>query len=103
MFNFRDHTDIVDQPKDARMEFRTKRHVKETIRMAAALSGVDDSAFAVSAAYRAALETISAHERTVLAPEDREIFFAALDNPPMPTKALRDAFALHDALVVDEE
>lgn len=103
MFNFRDHTEIVDQPKDARMEFRTKRHVKETIRMAAALSGVDDSAFAVSAAYQAALETISAHEQTVLAPEDRDTFFAALDNPPMPNKALRDAFDLHDALVVDGE
>jgi uncharacterized protein (DUF1778 family) len=103
MFNFRDHTEVINEPKDARMEFRTKRHVKETIRMAAALSGVDDSAFAVSAAYHAALETIKAHERTVLAPEDRDAFFAALDHPPTPTKALRDAFALHQALVADDE
>lgn len=34
-----------------------------------------------------------AEARTVLQPEDIEVFFAALDAPPEPTEALRKAFA----------
>jgi len=33
-----------------------------------------------------------AEARTVLQQEDHEVFFAALDAPPEPTKALREAF-----------
>lgn len=74
------------------MHFRLKPTVKQTIQRAAALSGVDDSVFTINAAYRAALETISTHERTVLAPEDHEAFFTALDSPAPPTEYMRKAF-----------
>lgn len=77
------------------MNFRTKPRIKQAIRRAAALSGVDDSVFTMNAAYRAAMETIAAHERTSLAPVDHASFFAALDNPPAPTEALEAAFARH--------
>lgn len=82
----------LDERSDARMHFRTKPRIKAAIRKAAALSGMDDSSFAMSAAYKAALETIAIHERTQLRPEDHAAFFAALDAPPEPTDELRAAF-----------
>lgn len=54
---------------------------------------MDDSVFAMNAAYESALKTIEAHERTVLAPLDHPPFFAAMDAPPAPTDKLRAAFA----------
>ena len=82
----------TDERSSARMNFRLKPAIKQTIQRAAALSGVDDSVFTINAAYRAALETISTHERTLLAPEDHEGFFQALDNPAPATERMRKAF-----------
>jgi uncharacterized protein (DUF1778 family) len=92
----------VEQRATERMNFRTKPHIKEAIQQAAALSGVDDSVFTISAAYASALATIAAHERTVLEPVDHAGFFAALDKPSKPTKKLRDAFARHRARVTSK-
>ena len=97
MHAFHNPADAIDQPNEARMQFRTKPHVKEMIQRAAALAGVDDSAFMVSAAYQSALATIAAHERTQLQAADHQAFFAALDNPPEPAEALKAAFNRHRA------
>ncbi len=102
MHVFHDATREVDEPSDARMHFRTKARIKATIQRAAALSGVDDSAFTMSAAYQSALAMIAAHERTFLIAADHEAFFAALDNPPAPTEKLQDAFKRHRATVVSK-
>ncbi len=91
MQSFHNPADAIDEPNEARMQFRTKPHVKETIQRAAALAGVDDSAFMVSAAYQSALATIAAHEHTHLQARDHEAFFSALDNPTDPTPALTAA------------
>ena len=85
----------IGERSSERMNFRTKPRIKEAIQRAAALSGVDDSVFTMNAAYRSAMKTIAAHERTVLQPVDHAAFFAALDNPPAPTDKLRAAFARH--------
>src|SRR3546814_11142970 len=84
-----------EERSSERMNFRTKPHIKRAIQRAAALQGVDDSAFTMTAAYRAALDTIAAHERTFLSAEDHDAFFAALDEPPEPSADLRDAFERH--------
>ena len=102
MLAFQDSTKAVDERAEARMNFRTKPRIKTTIQQAAALSGVDDSVFTMSAAYQAALETIKAHERTDLAGVDHQAFFAALDTPPAPTDALRAAFRRHRETVVSK-
>ena len=47
-----------------RMNFRTKPRIKATIQRAAALAGLDDSAFTMQAAYQAARAVISAHTST---------------------------------------
>lgn len=84
----------ADERNDARMHFRTRPRIKQTIRQAASLSGMDDSSFVINAAYQAALETIATHERSILEPQDHAAFFAALDEPPEPTEALRKAARL---------
>ena len=100
MRTFSDTTKEIDERASERMNFRTKPHIKQMIQRAAALSGVDDSAFTMNAAYASALETIAAHERTILEPVDHAAFFAALDAPPQATPKLRDAFARHQARVL---
>jgi uncharacterized protein (DUF1778 family) len=100
MFVFHDQTSDVDERSTERMHFRTKPRIKETIQRAAALAGVDDSVFTMSAAYRSALETIAAHERTILHPVDHAAFFTALDTPPDPTDKLRAAVRRHRETIV---
>lgn len=97
MLGFQDQVGAVDERSSERMNFRTKPRIKQAIQQAAALSGVDDSVFTMNAAYRSAMETIAAHERTALQPVDHQALFAALDTPPEPTDRLRAAFAHHHA------
>ena len=102
MVAFKDMTPEIDEPNDARMGFRTKLRIKTAIQRAAALSGVDDTAFTINAAYQSAMATIAAHERTLLLPADHAAFFAALDNPPEPTETLKAAFKRHSETVVSK-
>lgn len=95
MTAFHDETLAVDERNTERMNFRTKPRIKKTIQQAAAMSGVDDSTFTMSAAYQSALQVIAAHERTILQAADHEAFFAALDNPPEATDRLKAAFERH--------
>lgn len=88
------------QLRSARFGFRTTPEVKKTIEQAAALSGQDSTAFALSAVYERAISTIQAHEMTRLTPKDHKAFFDALENPAAPTEKLRAAFARHREKVV---
>ena len=83
-----------------RMNFRTKPRIKAAIQRAAALAGLDDSAFTMQAAYQAARAVISAHERTDLQGIDHAAFFAALDQPAPVTPALRAAFQRHQRTII---
>jgi len=100
MLGFQDQVGAVDERSSERMNFRTKPRIKQAIQQAAALSGVDDSVFTMNAAYRSAMETIAAHERTSLQPIDHAGFLAALDIPPAPTERLRTAFARHRETII---
>jgi len=102
MLAFKDETQDIDERNTERMHFRTKRHIKRMIQQAAAMSGVDDSAFAMNAAYQSAMQIIAAHERTVLQPVDHAAFFAALDNPPEATDRLKAAFERHRTTIVSQ-
>ncbi len=99
---FHDSMKTIDERASERMNFRAKPHIKKAIQQAAALSGVDDSVFTMNAAYGLALQTIAAHERTILAPADHAAFFTALDNPTAPTVKLREAFARHRSRVASK-
>ena len=102
MLAFDDMTQAIDERNTERMNFRTKPRIKKIIQQAAALSGVDDSVFTMSAAYQSALQTIAAHERTVLQPVDHAAFFAALDNPPEATDRLKAAFERHRTTIISK-
>lgn len=91
MLAFEDEAAKSAERATERMNFRMKPHIKRTVQRAAAISGVDDTAFGVNALYKAALETLEAHERITLSQADLEAIFAALDDPPPPTDALRKA------------
>lgn len=95
MLNFSDWAADIEGPKSARMEQRTKPHVKAQIQQAAALLGVDETTFVTSVALERARLTIADHERTLLSAEDRAAVLAALDAPAEPSGALREAMALH--------
>ena len=101
MLSHNDATKHIKEPRSARMEQRTKPHVKETIQRAATLLGVDETAFVTNSAYERARAAIEDHERTLLAGEDRAVFFAALGSPAEPTQALREAVATHRRLIRD--
>ena len=100
MLNFNDDAVTIDEPKTARMEQRTKPHVKAQIQRAAALLGIDETAFVTSVALERARATIADHERTVLSAADRDAVLAALETPAPPTDALREIMAMHDTRVV---
>ena len=100
MLGFDDKMKEVDERSSERMSFRTKPRIKQAIQHAAALAGVDDSVFTMNAAYKSAMETIEAHERTALQPEDHAAFFEALDNPPAPADALRAAVGRYRRRVI---
>lgn len=103
MLPFKDMAAAIDEPKSARMEQRTKAHVKSTIQHAAALLGVDETTFVTSVAYDRARATIDAHERTVVTGEDREVFLAALERPAEPTSELKEAVSLYRRMVEDAD
>jgi len=99
---YHDEISAINERSSERMSFRTKPRIKETIQKAAALSGVDDSAFTMNAAYKAAMDTISAHEHTTIQAIDHEAFFAAIDRAPAPTGKLRKAFARHKVTIAEQ-
>ena len=103
MLNFVDETEAIQEPKNARMEQRTKPHVKSKIRAAAALLGVDETAFVTSVAYREAQAVIEDHSRTKLARADADAVLTALDNPPASTDDLKRILELHKESVVNEK
>ena len=101
---FEDSAIVSDEPKSARLEARAQPSVKDAIQRAATLNGVDLSAFMVSAAYTAAKHTLSAHRVTFLESKaDRKAFFDALENPPVATKRLAQAFALREKMITNAD
>lgn len=103
MLAFHDQGSEVDGKSTERMNFRAKPRIKEAIQRAAALSGVDDSGLRMNAAYKSAIETITAHDCTMLRPIDHAAFFVALDKPPTPTDKLRAASAVKRGQLIGVE
>lgn len=92
---------LDSERNEARLNFRTKPSIKRAIQQAAALSGMDETTFAVSAAFKAAQETLAAFETTQLDPDDQAMFLDALDRSDPPTPALKRAFERHSDFITD--
>ena len=93
----------VTAAKTARLEARLPPEIKDLIAHAAAVQGVEISAFVVNATAAAARDVLSSHAVTILASApDREAFFAALNRPPAPSTRLIEAFRKRKAEVGED-
>jgi len=73
------------------IEMRVKPSDKARMARAAELSGVKLTTFVRGSAAREADRILREHEITTLSPRDRRRVLDALENPPAPTQAARDA------------
>lgn len=74
----------ASQKKDARIDLRMTSAQKEEVELAASISGISMSQWVLENLLSCARETISRSNHTVLAPEDFDVFVAALDAPMNP-------------------
>jgi uncharacterized protein (DUF1778 family) len=81
----------VQQSKSERLEARVSIDQKDLLTRAAEMQGVSLTDFVLSAAYQAAVRVVSEHEIISLTERNRQVFMAALSNPPEPNKALKRA------------
>jgi uncharacterized protein (DUF1778 family) len=83
--------EAIDEPRTARMDQRTKPSLKASI---------EASAFVVMSAYARAQELLSSRKQTLLHQADHQALLAALDEESTPTRALLEAWQLHQKQVV---
>ena len=91
MLNFSDIETSSDEKATDHLEMRVKPSDKERMSRAAELTGVKLATFVRASAVREAERVLHEHQTTVLSERDRRTLLEALDNPPAPTRAARDA------------
>lgn len=74
-----------------RVDFRLTQEVKDVFVRAANLTNKTLSAFLIDTAYERANQIISEQERLTLSNEERDKFFALLDNPSIPNERAKSA------------
>jgi uncharacterized protein (DUF1778 family) len=75
-----------------RIDFRVNPKTKDLLVRAATLRGSNLTAFVLESAQERAVELIERYEQLRLTNRDRDRLLAALDQPPAPAEALRQAF-----------
>jgi uncharacterized protein (DUF1778 family) len=75
--------------KPVRIEIRTTDDIKDLISRAAALSGVDATAFVLAPAVERARQVIASNSVIQLTLDGQRRFTALMENPPKPTKAMK--------------
>lgn len=78
--------------KNNRINIRLSNDDKSILELAAQLNKQSLSAYIYDIAMKQAELDIKKNEKIVLADRERDILLNALDNPPLPNKALRDLF-----------
>ena len=91
---------LPNDKKDARISARVPYKVKETIDIAAQLSGATTNQFMAQAAYQAAHRLIEQERITQLTAEDTLRLLNILDNPPQPTIKLKKAVSAYKNAIV---
>ncbi len=91
MLNFSDVTASPDERATDNIEMRVKPSDKDRISRAAELTGVKLTTFVRASAAREAERILREHQTTTLSERDRRALLEALDNPPTPTRAARNA------------
>ena len=91
VLEFKDVDASSDEKATDNIEMRVKPSDKERMSRAAELSGVKLTTFVRASAAREAQRILREHQTTTLSDRDRVTLLEALDNPPRPTPAARDA------------
>lgn len=92
---------LPEEKKEARIAARVPLQVKEVIDTAAEMVGATSNQFMAQAAYQAAQELIERERIVQLCAEDTEQFLQLLDNPPAPTKGLKQAVQQFNESITD--
>lgn len=82
--------------KHARMELKMTEDVKDIIVRAAALVGIDATAFVLGPAAERAQQVIASHSAIQLGLEGQRRFAALMEQPPKPTEAMKALGELPD-------
>ena len=101
MLDFSDVETSSNEKATGHIEMRVRPSDKERISRAAELSGVKLATFVRTVAAREAERVLREHQTTVLSERDRRMLLEALDNPPPPTPAARDAVRSYRARIVN--
>ena len=91
MLNFSDVEAPSDEKATDHLDMRMKPSDKQRMSRAAELTGVKLTTFVRASAAREAERVLCEHQTTALSERDRRALLEALDNPPPPTRAARDA------------
>jgi uncharacterized protein (DUF1778 family) len=91
-------THVTTSPKSERLSLRLDPLAKQKIEQASSLANCSVNSFILSSVLDKAEQLISTHETVKLTDRDRDLFFAAILNPPAPNPALKEALALHQRL-----
>ena len=75
--------------KDARMELKTTKSLKDMLNSAASLVGQDLTAFVLASAEQRAKSVLSEYQSLSLLHQEQVDFMAVLAKPSKPTKALK--------------
>lgn len=76
--------------KDARMEIKTTKSLKDMLNTAASLAGQDLTAFVLASAEKHAKSVLSEYQSLNLQHQEQVDFMAALLKPAAPTKSLKE-------------
>lgn len=101
MLSFDDPTASSNEKSTDSIEMRVKPSVKSHIAKAAELMGIPLTTFVRAAAAREAERVLGQHQTTVLSGRDQRALLAALDSPPPPTSAAKDAVARYRARIAN--
>ncbi|MDX2426574.1 MAG: DUF1778 domain-containing protein [Cycloclasticus sp.] len=80
--------------KDARMEIKTTKSLKDMLNIAASLAGQDLTAFVLASAEKRAKSVLSEYQSLNLQHQEQVDFMAALSKPATPTKALKELMSM---------
>lgn len=81
--------------KQDRIELRASQRERERLSEAAIFTGMSLSAFLRQAALEKSNEVLKSRDTLTLSDKDRDLFLAALENPPKSNTRLRQAFSLY--------
>jgi len=101
MLSFTDAEARADERATDHIEMRVKPSDKERMAHAAELTGVRLATLVRASAAREAERVLRGHQATALSERDRRMLLEALDNPPPPTGAARDAVRAYSSRIAN--